>query len=305
MTRYITIIFLSLFTQALFAQEFIATVNINTPRLQKAEASLFEDLEQNLESFLNDRSWTELDYKPEERIQLTINVSITEEVSNTSFKGEFQIQAIRPTYNSVYETVLLSHNDRDLVFNYELNQPLEFSEFGFSDNLSQIIGFYAYMVLGLDADSFELNGGDLYFQRAQDVINSITPDISARFSGWGPANSTVKNRSRYWMAENILSPRIKNYRQAFYDYHRQALDIMYNDPEAAKVILLNALSEIRVVAQSYPNSMLLQLFASAKGNELIEIFSLAELEQKREFIRLMSKIDPVNSSKYRTVNSIK
>ena len=161
------------------------------------------------------------------------------------------------------------------------------------------------MILGLDGDSFELNGGDLYYQKAQDVINSITQDISSVFPGWAPEGSSQRNRSRYWMAENILSPRIKNYRQAYYDYHRQALDIMYYDTETAKSIMLSSLSEIRLVAQSYPNCMLLQMFSSAKSNELIEIFSLAELEQKREFIRLMSKIDPVNSSKYRSINSAK
>ncbi|MDG1296390.1 MAG: DUF4835 family protein [Saprospiraceae bacterium] len=292
-------------TSNIIAQEFIATVNINTPRLQKADPSLFEDMKQNIESYFNELSWTDNNYKPEERISITINLNINEEVTNTSFKGELQIQATRPTYNSNYETVLLSHNDRDIVFNYEPNQVLQFSEFGFSENLSQVLGFYIYMILGLDGDSFELKGGDDYFQKAQDVINAITQDVSRTFPGWAPEGSTQRNRSRYWMAENILSPRIKNYRQAYYDYHRQALDIMYYDTETAKSIIISALAEIRLVAQSYPNCMLLQMFSSAKSNELIEIFSLAELEQKREFIRLMSKIDPVNSSKYRSINSTK
>lgn len=289
----------------MYAQEFIATVNINTPRLQKADPSLFEDLKQNIESFFNEMTWTENTYKPEERINVTINFNINEEVTNTSFKGELQIQATRPIYNSNYETVLLSHNDRDVVFNYEPNQILQFSEFGFSDNLSQVLGFYIYMILGMDGDSFELKGGDEYYQKAQDIINSITQDIARTFPGWSPEGSAQRLRSRYWMAENILSPRIKNYRQAYYDYHRQALDIMYYDSESAKSIMINALTEIRLVAQSYPNCMLLQMFSSAKSNELIEIFSLAELDQKREFIRLMQKIDPVNSSKYRSINSAK
>ena len=116
----------------MFAQEFIATVNINTPRLQKADPSLFDDLKQNIESFFNEMTWTENTYRPEERINVTINFNINEEVTNTSFKGELQIQATRPIYNSNYETVLLSHNDRDVVFNYEPNQILQFSEFGFS-----------------------------------------------------------------------------------------------------------------------------------------------------------------------------
>ena len=305
MVRFGYMLLFLLTSNFVFGQEFIATVNINTPRLQKADPSLFVNLERSVEAFFNDMVWTEYTYAPEERINLTINLNINEEVTNTSFKGEMQIQATRPTYNGNYETVLLSHNDRDIVFNYDLNQPLQFTEFGFGDNLSQILGFYVYYILGLDGDSFSLNGGDLYYQKAQDVINSIGPDISAAFPGWAPTGSAQRNRSRYWMAENILSPRIKNYRQAYYDYHRQALDIMYNNPDAAKSILINALTEIRVVAQSYPNCMLLQMFSSAKSNELIEIFSLAELEQKREFIRLMSKIDPVNSSKYRSINSIK
>ncbi len=305
MVRFGYMLLFLLTSNFVFGQEFIATVNINTPRLQKADPSLFVNLERSVEAFFNDMVWTEYTYAPEERINLTINLNINEEVTNTSFKGEMQIQATRPTYNSNYETVLLSHNDRDVVFNYDLNQPLQFTEFGFGDNLSQILGFYVYYILGLDGDSFSLNGGDLYYQKAQDVINSSGPDISEAFPGWAPTGSAQRNRSRYWMAENILSPRIKNYRQAYYDYHRQALDIMYNNPDAAKSILINALTEIRVVAQSYPNCMLLQMFSSAKSNELIEIFSLAELEQKREFIRLMSKIDPVNSSKYRSINSIK
>lgn len=304
MNKIIGFFMLLMTCQSIWAQEVIATVTVNTPKLQKANPSLFSDLESNIRGYLNERAWTDDLYEPSERIEVTLTLNIVEEITANSFKAELQIQAIRPVYNTSYETIIFSHNDRNIFFQYQETQPIDFSDFGFTDNLSQVLGFYMYIILGFDGDSFALKGGEPYFQRALDVVNSIPQNIAENYDGWSSNKSRLTNRNRYWLIENIYSPKIKNFRQAFYDYHRQGLDIMAEDYQTGRGIILNAIGEVRQIQQTYPNCMLLRLFSTAKSNELVEIFKVAPSSEKREFISLMTKIDPGNSSKYNNINKL-
>ncbi|MBK7872413.1 MAG: DUF4835 family protein [Saprospiraceae bacterium] len=225
-------------------------------------------------------------------------LTIQEETSPTSFKAELAIQASRPIYNSSEETVLFNHIDRDITFIYEQYQPLIFSRNSFNDNLSHVLSFYAYIIIGMDYDSFSLLGGEKYFQTAQEIMNSVPENAAAANKGW---RSLDGNRNRYWIIENILSPRVRPYREAIYEYHRQALDIMVDDVSKGRTTIVSALEKIANVNQAYPNSMIIQMFNNTKSQEIVEIFKRGTLAEQDKVIQLMSRVDPANASKYRQI----
>ena len=280
------------------AQELDVNVTVNTPTLQLADPRVFQDLKAAIQAFMNNQKWTNESYQPEERIKVNLVLTVSQEFSANSFGGELAIQAVRPVYGSSYETPLLSHNDRDVTFTYEQFQPLEYSEASFNDNLSSILAFYAYTIIGLDYDSFVSFGGDNYFQTAQEVLNAVPQSIAASNKGW---RSIDGNRNRYWIIENILSPRVRNFRQAYYDYHRQALDIMYKDVASGRILLLKAIEDVVQVNQNYPNAMIVQMFTNAKSNEIVEIFKQGTPTEKNRIVQAMSRIDAANASKYRAI----
>lgn len=282
------------------AQEMNVDVTINTPQLQLVDPVVFEDMESNLENFLNNQKWTNDVFEIEEQIRVNIQINIREETSATSFKGEMQIQAVRPVYGTNYETVILSHQDKDFAFNYEQFQPLEYASNTYRSNLEAIFSFYVFYIIGLDYDSFSLYGGEEYFQIAQAIMNNIPSNAAAQFSGW---RSLDGNRNRYWMIENMLNPRVRPMRKALYEYHRQGLDLMSDDIVSGRAIMTKAVQDIAAVDKSYPNSMVIRMFVNAKANEIVEIFKEADRSQKSTIKSSMTRMDASNASKYRKIGS--
>lgn len=282
----------------LHAQELEVTVKVNTPTIQMADPRVFQDLQAAIQGFMNNQKWTNETYQPEERIKVTLLLNITQEFSASSFGGDLNIQAVRPVYGSTYETPLISHLDKDVTFTYEQFQPLEFSENNFNDNISSILSFYAYVIIGLDYDSFSPFGGEPYFQIAQDVLNAVPQAVTANNKGW---RSIDGNRNRYWIVENLLSPRVRNLRQAYYDYHRQALDLMSSDVVSGRALMLEAIEAVAQVNQTYPNAMAVQMFTNAKSNEIVEIYKQGTPTEKNRIVQSMTRIDGSNASKYRAI----
>ena len=278
------------------AQELNVNVTINTPKLQTADVSVFEDLEREITEFMNNQKWTNDVYEEEERIKAEIVITISDELSQTSFKSEVSIQSVRPVFGSNYETALMTHQDKDVVFTYNQFQPLEFTENAYTDNLTAVLAFYANVLIGMDYDSFTPFGGEPFFQKAQDIVNNVPPTVASQVPGW---RSTDGNRNRYWIIENLLSPRTRPYRQAMYDYHRQALDVMHEDVGAGLAVMASSIDQIGEVNRSYPNSMILQMFSNAKRSEVIEIFKGASSQQKEKVVAVMQKVDPSSASEYR------
>lgn len=297
MKKYILLLVIFLFGKALIAQELDFTININTPKLQTTDPKVFESLKESMINFLNNQKWTGDVFDPKERIKCNIQLTIKEELGGNSFSADFAIQAVRPVFGSSYETPLLSHVDKEFSFIYEQFQPLDFTKNSFSSNLTSFLSFYVYIILGMDYDSYSLYGGEPYFQIANDILTTIPPSAAQAFPGW---RSLDGNRNRYWIIENLLSPRARDYRQAMYDYHRQSLDIMHDNVVAGRAIMLTALETISKVNRAYPNSMILQMFTNAKSNEIIEIFKNGTREQKSKVRSIMAKVDAANASKYRT-----
>ncbi len=293
-------LFFVLATVGVQAQELTFSVKINTLKLQTVDPKVFATLEQAVAEFLNNQKWTEDVFETKERINCNLVLTIQEELSPTSFKADLAIQASRPVYGSTYETRMLNHLDKEVTFSYEQFQPLIYSKNVFNDNLSSILAFYVYIILGMDYDSFSLFGGDEHYQTAQEILNTVPQNVASSAAGW---RSVEGNRNRYWIMENILSPRVRPLRQGLYEYHRQGLDMMANDVNTGRAILLQALEEVDKVNQSYPNAMIVQMFSNAKSDEIVEIFKRGTRQEQDRVVQIMTKVDATNASKYRNIKS--
>ena len=278
------------------AQEFQAKVTVNTPKLQSADPKIFVTLQNSIRDMLNNTKWSEDAFEPVEQIQLTVTINITEETSATSFKADMAIQAVRPVFNSSYETVIFSSQDQDVKFAYEEYQPVEFSKNTFTDNLSSILGFYAYTIIGLDYDSYSELGGDQHFQEAQNIVSTIPSNVAQSAGGWTSIEKGQRNR--YWLIENILNPRMIPYRKAIYLYHRGGLDRMADDSGTAVTACATAITQIAEAHKAYRNSMIVQIFAQMKSTEILQIFIGADTAQKQRVYKAMIQIDAANASKY-------
>lgn len=294
----IVIAFLMLAPSRMTAQEFKALVTVSTPKLQETDPAVFKTLERDLQEFLNQERWTQDEYKPYERIDCNFQVNISQELGNNGFKADIALKAIRPVYGSEYKTVLINHIDRDIVFTYQEFQPIENGTEFFKDNLSAVFSFYAHLILGLDAESFNAGGGEEYFQKIQNIINQVPPNVSDNDKGWQSLN---RKTTRYWIAENLLSPRFKSFKEAWYHYHRKSLDIMHSRPDQALVTMIDALKEVDKTNTGYPNSIGVLLFITAKGDEIVEIMKNAARTQKTVVYDIMRKLDPANSGKYNAI----
>jgi hypothetical protein len=297
MKQYLHLILL-LLPLAGISQELNCSVRVNAQKLQTVDPAVFETLEQTITEFMNNTKWTDDIFNTQERIDCNILLTIQEELSPTSFKADLAIQASRPVYNSNYITATINHVDKDVTFEYEQYQPVLFSRNTFNDNLSAILSFYAYVILGFDYDSFSLYGGEPYFQIAQEIINTVPSSASATYKGW---RSIDGNRNRFWIVENLLSPRVRPLRQTWYEFHRHGLDVMAQDPAAGRAVIAKSLEEVLKVNQSYPNSMIVQMFNNTKSQEIVEIFKGGTQSEKQQVIQVMSRIDATNAGEYRSI----
>ncbi len=289
-----------LWPATLSAQEFTASVSIQAPALQATDPRVFRTLEAALNEFMNSQVWTDDVFLPEERIQVSFNITIREEMSDTRFKGDLAVTAARPTYNSNYNTTMFNFFDRDIVFDYQEYNPIQYAENTFTDNLVALMAYYAYFILGLDYDSFSLLGGDAYFQKAQMVVNTVPASAYDTYTGWRSADGS---RARFWLIDNMLSPRMRGFREANYEYHRTGLDMMYDNPDDARVNMLAALEKIDQVNRSFPNSLVMYAFAFSKSDEIVEIFKRSTLQQKRRVQQIMVRLDPQNATKYEVLRA--
>lgn len=295
MKRFFLSFLMVLMSLPFFAQELNAKITINTPKLQTADPKVFESLKTAMQEFFNNTRWTDDIYETSERINININMTITEELSATEFNADFSIQASRPIYGSDQETVTFTHLDNNFKFIYEQFQPLIFTQNTYADNLTSLLSFYAYIVVGLDYDSFSPYKGEKYFQAAQEIMSNVPEGVKRNYAGW---RSIEGNRNRYWLVENLLTPRVQPMRQAWYDYHRLGLDKMHEEAVVGRTIILQSLETILNVDKTYPNSMIMQVFSNSKGQELIDIFAQGTREEKNRVIEIMTKIDAANSRKF-------
>ncbi|HAQ36928.1 MAG TPA: hypothetical protein DCX89_07345 [Saprospirales bacterium] len=295
--RQIILFFLMILSSSLLAQELKIDVKVNAPKLKLADPRVFQTLERSVSEFLNNTKWTNDEFESHEKIEGSLLITITEEYSPSSFVADIAVQGIRPVFNSNYTTLLFNRLDKDFKLEYEEMQSIEVSKGIYIDDFSSLLSFYVYLLLGMDYDSFSPLGGEQYFQISESVLNAV-PQNSVNAAGWSLGG---KKENRYWLMENLLNPRYRPYRQSTYEYHRLGLDVMSDDPDRGKAILVSVLKEMDKVNESYPNSIVLRNFLDSKRDEIIEIFKGGSRGQKNTVYNLMARLDPSQMSNYAVI----
>lgn len=296
MKRYLLIFFVLVVNlSATFAQELRCNISISAQKIQGANRTLFETMQSDLYEFMNNRKWTDHQYSMDERIECNIFINLDEQISSDEFKGSIQVQARRPVFNASYETILLNIKDNDFHAKYVEYQTLEFNETSNKDNLTNILAYYAYIVLGMDYDSFTPEGGTEFFQKALTIVNNSQ---NAREKGWKAYES---ERNRYWLVENILNKSYAGFRSCTYQYHRQGLDLMSDKAPDGRGVIAESLKSIQKVFRSRPSLYILQVFFDAKSDELVNIFSKSFPDERARVVAILNECDPSNGSKYEKI----
>jgi hypothetical protein len=297
MIKIITTLIFALLLIKSSAQELICNVQMLSPGIQLSDKRIFTTLETAIREFMNNTRWTTDNFERDEKIEVNMTFNITTFNLPDDFRGTLTIQARRPVFNTSYGTVLLNYMDNDIQFRYIEYQPLEFSENVFISNLTAILGYYANLVLGLDYDSFSLEGGTPFFLKAQQVVNSAQ---SAAEAGWKPTE--LPPRNRYWYVENLLNPVFRPMRECSYKYHRLGLDNMYNKMDQGRSNVLEGMVLLQQVHKVRPTSFNMQVFFNAKADEIANIFSQAKPEEKTKVMEILNELDPTNSKKYSKIS---
>jgi hypothetical protein len=270
------------------AQELQFVVSVNSSQVQTSDQSVFKDMKNAIEQFYNGRKWTTDTYKNHERIKASMLITITKMPEIGNFTASVQVQSARPIFNSNYSSLLFNFADRDWEFEYIESQPLEFNDNTYTTNLTSMLALYAYLVIGLDYDSFSELGGTPYITKAWNVVTNAQ---QANRAGWQPSGS---NRNRYWIAENLNNPQMVELRKSIYAYHRLAMDTFDKNPDQSREIILKALQNIKKVRDINPNAILVISFFDAKSKELTNIFSQGNIQVRRQAYDILVTIDPSN-----------
>lgn len=288
-------------TSFIFSQELFCDVSISAPDASKitTDQKVFKTLENAIFAFMNTTKWTTKTYTESEKIECSIFIAIKAQ-SRDSYSGSFTIVSKRPVFNSDYNTSVLNIIDNDIVFNYKEFQAIEIAENQFVSNLSHILAFYANMVIGMDQETFEDKGGEIYLQKALDLVNMVSSSDGQKYKGW---KSIDKNkRSRYWMVTNLMNPRYSLFRKAQYQYYREGLDNFYSDEVLARNNIKIALENLAKISLEDPNLSLMQMWSDTKSKETIDIYKDAPDAEKKEIINILRKVDPVNADKYKVIS---
>ena len=282
----------SLFTAA-FAQEIKCSVKINTPKLQSTDPKIFQTLQKAIFEFFNNRKWTEDVFDVNEKIECNIILNVTDELGSDKYRMQLNVQSSRQVFNSSYNTTLLNWADKDFVVTYVEYQPLDFADERYTSNLTSILAFYAYTIVGLDYDSFSPKGGAAYFDKAKSIVTQLQ---NYDEEGWKPFEKNLKNR--YWLSENLSNNRYDIFHTVLYNYHRNGLDVMYQNSDNARAAIVTSMKSIEKMYEENPNGVLLVAFFAAKSDELANIFKEGTPQEKMLMSTLLNRCDPANSKKY-------
>ena len=268
---------------------------VNSDQVEQTNQQIFRTLERSLNDFVNKTRWTNIEVAPEKRIECSMLLTITD-YENSSFSGTLQIQSNRPVYNTTYQSPVFNHQDKQLNFNYVEFQPLFFNPNVFESNLTAVITYYVYVVLGIDADTFAREGGTPFFKQAQNIVGLAQ---GSGYQGW---QQTDGNRTRWELVDNLLSNTFREYRLALYNYHRLGLDNMTDNPLLAKRSMAASMNLFERLNENRPNSFVLQTFFDAKSDEIANIFSGGPVMDTNNLVNILSRIAPLYTETWSRIN---
>ena len=274
------------------SQELNARVTINSDKVQGTNKQVFTTLQTALTEFINNRKWTDATFAVNERIDCSFTLIINEMPTESSFKGELQIQARRPVYNSSYSTTLFNFRDTQLDFDYTEFDPLEYTQKTLQNNLTASVVFYIYVILGLDFDSFAQTGGSPFIQQAMQVVTLAQSEMA--WTGWKAFDS---NRNRHALATALTDNTSAVFREMWYTYHRKGLDEMAANPDRGRTTIIETLPALKEIQTARPGSVLMQLFSDSKLDEVVSVYSKANQTEKQEGYKLLSTIFPTQTTR--------
>ena len=282
---------------SLHAQELNCMISINAQKLEGTDKKVFQTLQSAIYEFVNNRKWSSYSFKQEERIECTILIIINERLSADEFKGTMNVVIRRPIINSAYNSVLLNTIDKSVQFKYVEYQPLDYSDGTFTSNLTSMLAYYSYTILGFYFDSYSPSGGSPYFEKAQEVVNAAQ---NSSDPGWKAFES---DKNRYWIVNNYLNPANSGLRDFAYRYHRLGLDQMYEKVDQGRTVASEGLEILQRIYNAKPNLYALQLIFDAKRDEFVNIYADQRVPpmEKTNITNLLKEIDPANGAKYQAI----
>ncbi len=293
--QIINTVFLSFLSCIALAQELNVTVNINTDALQvtaNRDKKIYENMQVAFSEFLNTRTWTKDHFESHERIEVQLMISITAQPTLNVFSANAQIVASRPVYGAAYQSILINYIDKNFDFVYRENQPMEYNDNAYTNNITSLLAYYAYIVIGLDYDSFSEKGGTRYFEKALNVVNNSQ---QAGNLGWRASENTV---NRFWLADNLNSQQLLKFREGFYKYHRLGMDQIITTPKDCQKVIFEFFKDVKRIRQTVPVSILLDNFFDSKKSEIANIFSEGDMDFRQQVFNILTDLDPTNRQKY-------
>ncbi|MEQ5792771.1 DUF4835 family protein [Muricauda sp. NFXS6] len=278
-----------------YAQELNCQVTVNSDQVGQTNQQIFRTLERSLNDFVNKSKWTNRVYRENERVNARMFITVTQYESDR-FEANIQIQSTRPVFNTTYESPVFNYKDNSFNFQYQEFQPLVYNPNNFDSNLVGVISYYVYVILGLDADTFSLEGGNDFYRRAQNIV---TQAQSSSYSGW---SQDTGDRSRFELVDNLLSNSFREYRIAMYNYHRKGLDILADNNSTGKQIIAGSLRLFETLISRRPNAFLIQTFFDAKSEEIQNIFSDGPKVDIVKLKETLNKVAPFYSGTWNEIN---
>ena len=292
--NFFFLFFAFFYNKKIISQELNAQVIVNSNLVNQTNQQIFETLEKSLNEFLINQSWTNREFLNNEKITCSFIFTLSS-YKNDKFEGTLQVQSQRPVFDSNYDSPILNFLDKDIEFKYQEFQPLFFNRSSFESNLVSIISYYSFLIIGMDMDTFKLNGGSVSFENAQTIVNLAR---QSGYKGWNPNES---DRNRFWLIESMLSNSYSDYRKSSYLYHKKGLDFMTSNNFQAKKSIIESINNLEKVYNIRPDSYLLQIFFDAKSDEILNVFSGGPEVDFDFTLSVLKKISPFFNSKWKQI----
>lgn len=292
---YVFVLCLFSFITITAQEELNAVVAVNADRVQSTNKQVFNTLQQSLTEFINQTKWTNKKFLPQERINAAFTIIVNDQ-NGSNFNATLQIQASRPVYNSTYETPILNINDTKFNFQYNEFEPLIYNPNSFDSNLVSMIVFYVYVIIGVDADTFALKGGDSYLKQAQNVM------LQAQQSGDPSWENQVGEQNRFALIDGLLSSKFTPLRNIYYNYHRKGFDIFTDNEQEAKSQIANSIMQLEKLFNITVGNYMIRVFLDAKSDEIVDIFSSGKATGKEQKLKeLLGRIAPTQNNKWKEI----
>lgn len=291
---FLIFIFILLAVGNLISQELNCQVTVNSQQIQGSDRHIYDNMQNDIYEFINSRKWTGYTYNVEEKIECSILITLSERVSDEEYKGTIQVQSRRPIYGTSYNSVMLNMIDKDLQFKYLENTPLDFDENSHMSNLTSVLAYYVYIIIGLDFDSFSSNGGTPFYVKAQNIVNNAQ---NTSEKGW---KAYENKKNRYWLVENLLNKAYSSMRDCLYQYHMKGMDLMRDNLQNGRNGVTMAMQNLQKVHREKPGLYFTQLFVDIKRDELCNIYANATPAEKNKVVNILKEIDPSHSGDYNT-----